>query len=113
MEKARINRSGTTAALALAVLILPPAFSQGQSKSSKEHAFEFTQVVDTTKGFSAFGEFPAINNHGEVAFTANRTGHGQGLFRAREEFERLTTIESTSGDLVLIGDDVAINADGV
>ena len=93
MKRPLMNMSGTAAALALAALILPPAFSQGQSqsgnKSGKNHTFEFTQVVDTTKGFSSFGVFPAINNHGEVAFTAIRTGHGAGVFRVREELEKL------------------------
>jgi len=112
-----MKTSGTATALALAVLILPPAFSQGQSqsgnKSGKNHTFEFTQVVDTTKGFSSFGVFPAINNHGEVAFTAIRTGHGAGVFRVREELEKLTTIGSTSDGLDFFGDDVAVNPDGV
>jgi hypothetical protein len=98
--------------VAPALLALGPAFCQLQPPG-KAYAFEFTGVVDSTNGFNAFGGFPAINNHGEVAFRAVRDGEGEGVFRAGQALDKLTTIANTSDGLSFFGDDVAVNPGGV
>ena len=97
--------------VAPALLALGPVFCQVQS-TGKSYAFEFTGVVDSTNGFNAFGDFPAINNHGQVAFRAVRSG-SEGIFRAGEALGKLATISSTSDSLSFFGDHVAINPGGV
>src|SRR5215471_255799 len=105
-------RKVTAATAVLAFLTLTPAFPQTQSQLHKKYSFEFTRIVDTTKEFTSFGSFPAMNNHGDVAFTAVRYGSA-GVFRVREEQEKVTTIASPASGLVTFGDQVAINANGV
>jgi hypothetical protein len=89
-----------------------PAFTEDHPQSGKNYKFEFTRVVDTTHGFSSFGNFPAINNHGEVAFSAISSDNGEGVFRTKEE-EKVTTIASIGDGLSRFGDDVALNPSGV
>ncbi|HTP36039.1 MAG TPA: choice-of-anchor tandem repeat NxxGxxAF-containing protein [Candidatus Acidoferrales bacterium] len=98
--------------VAPALLALGPVFCQVQS-SGKSYAFEFTEVVDSTNGFNSIGSFPAINNHGEVAFRAASNGGTEGIFRAGQALDKLATIASTSDGLSFFGDDVAINPGGV
>jgi hypothetical protein len=71
---------------------------------------EFVNIADSAQGFSSLSRFPAINNHGEVAFVANRVGSGQGVFKWEEG--RIKTIASGS-NFNSVGDDVAINSAGV
>jgi hypothetical protein len=99
----------TTVVLALAILTSIPAFSEDHSQSGKNYKFEFTNIADTTQGFSSFGVFPAINNHGEVAFNAIRNDSGAGVFRIRDTREKVTTIASLADGLSAFGDDVALN----
>jgi hypothetical protein len=103
----------TTVVLALAILTAIPAFSEDHSQSGKNYTFEFTRKVDTTQGFSSFGNFPAINNHGEVVFTATRNAVGAGVFRLHDSVENADTIASIGDGLSLFGDDVALNPSGV
>src|SRR5690349_16092967 len=98
--------------VAPALLALAPIFAQPQAPA-KSYAFEFTGVVDSTNGFHAFGTFPAINNHGEVAFRAVRDGATEGIFRAGQGLDKLATIASTADGLSFFGDDVALNPGGV
>lgn len=98
--------------VASAALVLGPACCQAQSPG-KSYEFEFTGVVDSTKGFNLFGDFPAINNHGEVAFRASRDGQSDGIFRAGQALEKLTTIACTAEGLSFFGDDVAVSPGGV
>ena len=100
------------AAITLAALNFAPAFSQTQSQDHRTYAFEFTKIADTTKEFTSFGVFPALNNHGDVAFTAVRYGNG-GVFRARGEQENVTVIASASDGLLAFSDQLAVNASGV
>jgi len=103
-----------SAAIALTLTIgAQLALSQVKSTADKKFDFEFTNVVDTTNGFHSFGNFPAINNHTEVAFTATQDGTGPGVFRAHQGNEKLKTIASGLDGLSFFGDDVAINVDGV
>jgi hypothetical protein len=62
--------------------------------------------------FSAFGAFPAINNQGEIAFTAVHNGT-PGVFRFGEGTEQYVTIASTKDALNLFGADVSMNAAGM
>jgi hypothetical protein len=96
--------------LSLTLFSFAPAFAQTQPQSHKIYSFEFTRVVDTTKEFSSFGGFPAMNNHGDVAFTAVRYGNA-GVFRVREEQERVVTIASSSDGFVAFSDQGASRAD--
>jgi hypothetical protein len=98
--------------VAPALLALGPVLCQAQP-AHKVHAFEFTGVVDSTNGFNSFGGFPAINNHGEMAFRAVREGSGEGIFRAGQALDKLTAIADGSAGLGPFGDDVAVNPDGV
>ena len=102
----------TAVALALAAMFVSPAFPQAEWHSSKQYEIEFTRVADTTNAFRGFGDFPAINNRGEVAFIAIRNGVA-GVFRVREDAERLTTVASVADGISSFGDDVAVNAGGV
>jgi hypothetical protein len=69
-------------------------------------------VTDSTGDFSAFGTFPAINNHGEVAFTAVKNGT-PGVFRSREGMEQFVTIASTKDALNSFGADLSLNPSGM
>jgi len=112
-RRSRRIRKQTTAVLAVAILTSIPAFSEDHSQSGKNYKFEFTRIADTTQGFSSFGNFPAINNHGEVVFTAASNAVGAGVFRLRDNVEHAATIASISDGLSLFGDDVALNPSGV
>src|SRR5215472_186251 len=101
-----ISRRQTQRALAIAVLTCATALCQ--PKPEPKYAIEFISVTDSTGDFNAFGSFPAINNHGEVAFTAARNGTS-GVFRSREGMEALATISSTADNLNSFGADVSIN----
>jgi hypothetical protein len=96
-------------ALAVASLAAAPVFPQ----SGKSYDVEFTGVVDSTEGFSAFGTFPSINNHGEVAFRAVRNTVGEGVFRSHDRIQGITTIASVYDGFNTFGDDVALNPGGV
>ena len=91
-------------AMALAFLACGPLMAD-------HAAIEFSSVIDSTQGYSSFGTFPAMNNRGDVAFTAVQAIYGQGVFRAREEGEKLTVIARDG--LQFFGDDVSMNASGV
>jgi hypothetical protein len=95
----------------LAIAILTCATALCQPKPEPKYAIEFASVVDSTGDFNGFGAFPAINNHGEVAFTAARNGT-PGVFRAREGVAALATISSTKDNLNSFGADVSINPAG-
>lgn len=101
----------TVQALGLAALTLAPALPQDQSQPGRGFDIEFTSLVDSTQGYSSFGNFPAINNDGEVAFTAVSAAAGAGVFRLHDLTSGVTTIASDG--LIFFGDDVAINRDGV
>ena len=70
------NRLSALHGLAIAVLISAPVWSEEHVQPEKKYSIEFTGIVDSIGGFSSFGNFPAINNHGEVTFTAV-AGNGQ------------------------------------
>ena len=65
-----------------------------------------TTIVDTTGPFS-FGQFPAINNSGTVAFTALHETLGPGVFTGSGG--PITTIVDESGDFTAIRGNPAIN----
>ena len=96
---------------AFAIAILTCAAALCQPKPQPKYAIEFTSVTDSTGNFSAFGAFPAINNQGEVAFTAVKNG-SPGVFRSREDMEQFVTIASTKDALDSFGADVSLNASG-
>ena len=83
------------------------AFGQGKAPSD----FQFVNVADTTQGFSNFATFPAINDHGAVAFEATRPGNVEGIFRWNDG-SLLQLAKSSPGGLSLLGIDPAINAGG-
>ena len=85
-------------------------FASADSLHKKTHNFEFTNVVDSTQGYSKFETFPAINNQGGVVFVAVKGGD-QGVFVARNG--AVTTIASEASGLHFFGIDPAINASGV
>ena len=97
---------------AFAIAILTCAAALCQPKSEPKYAIEFTSVTDSTGDFNAFGTFPAINNHGEVAFTAVKNGT-PGVFRSREGLEQFVTVASTKDALNSFGADVSINSSGM
>ena len=99
--------------LALALMVPVSAFSQSPAPVVRKHSLEFLRVADTTQGFSSFRDFPAINNHGEVAFVAVPANGREGVFRSRAEGAAQTTIASEMDGLDLFGNEVSINADGV
>jgi hypothetical protein len=96
------------APLVLLITSLAPAFAQNAQKAE----FRFINVADTTQGFSSFATFPAINNHGAVAFEAMGTGFADGVFKWQDD--RLTPIATTaSNGLTFFGIDPVINSEGV
>ena len=99
--------------LAVAMVASIPAFSEDHPQSGKNYKFEFINRADTTQGYSSFGNFPAINNHGEVVFTATQNIAGAGVFRLRDGMDHATTIASISDGLSAFGDDAAVNPSGV
>jgi hypothetical protein len=75
----------------------------------KKFDFEFTNVADSTQGFSQFETFPAINNKSDVAFVAFQDG-SQSIFRVHEH--QMTTIASAADGLSNFNG-VCMNASGV
>jgi len=105
-------RRRAAAAVAIALLTSTAAFSDnsgGQGK--KKFKIDFVKVADTTQGYSGFQTFPAINNHGEVAFVA-ADKDGEGVFKARSDGQPVTVIASAKENFAFFGNDVAINANG-
>ena len=96
------------AALALALLA-----SAAKAQPAKQFAIDFTPLVDTTQGFTSFGTFPSINNHGEVAFLAARLDGVSGIFRVQPAVKAVTTIASSTEGFSIFGDDCAINPSGI
>ena len=84
-------------------------YAFGQNKVHSD--FRFVNVADTTQGFTNFGTFPAINDHGVVAFEATGPGAADGMFRWKDG-SILQIAKSSSGGLSLFGADPAINAGG-
>src|SRR4051794_20157696 len=95
-----------------AIAVLTCAAALCQPKPEPKYAIEFTSVTDSTGEFNAFGAFPAINNHGEVAFTALKSG-SPGVFRSREALQQSVTIASAKDNLNSFGADVSINSSGM
>ena len=95
-----------------AIAVLTCAAALCQPKPELKYAIEFTSVTDSNGEFNTFGTFPAINNHGEVAFTAIKSG-APGVFRSREGLEQLVTIASTKDALNSFGADVSISPSGM
>lgn len=95
----------------MAAFLLSVTTGPASADAARSYEFEFTNVVDSTHGFTDFQSFPAINNQGAVAFVAVKSGVGQGVFRTREQ--EVTTIASALDGLVNFGNDPAINASGV
>jgi hypothetical protein len=83
------------------------AFSQNRAHSD----FQFVNVADTTQGFTSFSTFPAINDHGAIAFEATLPGAVDGIFRWKDG-SMLQIAKSSPGGLSLLGADPAINASG-
>jgi hypothetical protein len=107
--------AGKNRVLATALLLAVSAghaFAQNKTDSD----FRFENVADSTQGFAGFATFPAINDHGAVAFEAATVTSETGIFRRnifRPDKDGLSTIAiSSPGGLSLFGIDPAINAEG-
>ena len=107
------KRKPAAIAVTLAALAVAPSLCQERPGPDKRYEIEFTNVVDSTSGFGAFGNFPAINNHGAIAFTAVQNGVGAGVFLVREASEKATPIATVSDGLTFFADSVAVNSAGV
>jgi hypothetical protein len=109
------SRKPAIGVLVLTILTSMPAFSERPGSPDKEYEIEFVNVVDSTRGFAGFMSFPAINNHGDVAFAAVRNGE-EGVFRIPPagygNSHATTAIASIEDGLSSFGNDVAINAGG-
>src|SRR5437899_3233014 len=107
------TRTSAVKFLNLAAMLLLALFAnQTFAETPQKTHINFVNVADSTQGLSGFSQFPAINNHGAVAFIATQPGIGQGVFKW--EHRDLRTIASTSGSsFTFFGDDVVINATGV
>lgn len=99
-----------TARLLAAAALLLACASPLPAESHRKYDFDFTTVVDSTQGFSDFQTFPAINNKGAVAFVANRSGYGNGVFRARAG--EVVNLATEHDGLLAFGNDPAMNAAG-
>jgi hypothetical protein len=100
-------------AVTLAILTSVSGFSAENQQGGKKNDIEFIKVVDsTTQGFTAFDKFPAINNHGEVAFVGVRNGDTE-VFRVRAEGENLTPITNSKESLFAFGGELSMNSSGV
>uniref|UniRef100_Q022K5 Uncharacterized protein n=1 Tax=Solibacter usitatus (strain Ellin6076) TaxID=234267 RepID=Q022K5_SOLUE len=108
-RNARIGAGLNLTLVAALLLSVTPGPASAESKGRYE--FEFTNVVDSTHGFTGFQSFPSINNKSAVTFVASRNGTGQGVFQMRDG--ELTTIASTLDGLVNFGNEAPINASGV
>jgi len=107
------RRKRGVGAVALAILTSVSGFSAENQPGGKRNDIEFIKVVDsTTQGFTTFNKFPAINNHGEVAFVGVRNGDA-GVFRVSAEGEKLTPITSSNDALFAFGNELAMNSSGV
>jgi hypothetical protein len=104
-----MNKERTTPFLTALLLFVSTV--SVSAESAKKYDFEFTNVADSSQGFSDFQTFPAINNKGAVVFVAVRSGYGQGVFRSREG--EVTTIASQRDGLQNFGNAPAINSGGV
>jgi hypothetical protein len=100
-----LSRFFTTAVL----LAASAGYALGQGKAPQD--FTFVNVADTTQGFTSFATFPAINDHGLVAFEATGPGTADGIFRWKDG-ATLQIAKSSPGGLSLFGADPAINASG-
>lgn len=79
--------------------------------TNEAFAFTFTKIAETNETFSSFGFWPAINNQGTVAFSAELRSGGSGIFVGNGGIT--TTIADTSGILSLFSSRPAINNAGV
>src|SRR6185437_2987015 len=105
---AGLARFGRRVAILLVALFAGQAFAQPQQKAQ----ISFANVADTTQGLTGFSQFPAINNHDAVAFTAVQPGTAQEVLRWDRSV--LSSIALADGStLTLFSDDVAINDAGV
>lgn len=112
-RKAKYRHSSVGKIPALATLLMllvsvGDAYAQNKTRSE----FRFVNIVDNTRTFTSFATFPAINNHGAVAFEAIGPGSDDGVYRWHDGV--LTPIaKSSRGGLNSFGNDPAINAKGV
>jgi hypothetical protein len=97
----------------LALLTALPAFSQRPAQPAHKYIIGFTKVADDTQGFKSFGQFPTINNDGQVAFSAASRDLQEGVFRSRAAGAEMTPIATTANNLSFFTTDIAINASGV
>src|ERR1051326_33604 len=103
-----LRRVATLAAVSLLMASACAAFAQ----TPQTTRIKFANVADSTQGLSQFSQFPAINNHGAVAFIATQSDTKQGVFKWDDR--SLRTITSTADDrFSLFTDDVVINPSGV
>src|SRR5262245_33487121 len=79
--------------IVMALLACYASFCQDGVKTEAKSAIEFTPLIDSSGEFTSFGAFPALNNQGEVVFTAARNGKA-GVFRIHAEAEHLAVIAS-------------------
>ena len=101
-------RRVATLAVSLVIVSGCAAFAQ----TPQTTRIKFANVADSTQGLSQFSQFPAINNHGAVAFIATQSDTKQGVFKWDDR--GLRTITSTADErFSLFTDDVVINPAGV
>jgi len=100
-----------TKTLCVTAILLAVTFCHPPAVCADDLSFTFVNVADSTGGFSAFGDFPAMNNSGAVAFVAIQAGVGQGVFRATRG--TVTPIATVLNGMSQFGDDVAMNFHGV
>jgi hypothetical protein len=80
--------------------------------TNEAFAFTFTKIAETNNDtFSSFGIWPAINNQGNVVFSAELSSRGSGIFVGNGG--TTTTIADTSGILSLFSSRPGINNAGV
>jgi len=105
---AGLARFSRRVAILLVALFAGQAFAQPQQKTQ----ISFVNVADTAQGLTGFSQFPAINNHDAVAFTAVQPGTAQEVLRWDRSV--LSSIALADGNtLTFFSDDVAINDSGV
>ncbi|HEU4413471.1 MAG TPA: hypothetical protein VFT65_01715, partial [Candidatus Angelobacter sp.] len=68
----------TSLAVALVLALLA---GHAFAESAQDLHLKFVNVVDSTQGLSDFSQFPALNNHGDVAFLAFQNGSEQDVFK--------------------------------
>jgi hypothetical protein len=103
----------THARLAIAVVsVLCASAGLVSAEPARKFDFEFTNVADSTQGFTAFTTFPTINNSGAVGFIAAQNGI-QGVFRSRNGEVTAIASASVKDGFQLFGNEPAINASGV